>query len=112
MVCNGVYLLLVCTVCYWIETSTANNFSFDLYEDALAHSGLGTLEARRENLCKSFMRKLRPNNNANNNNPVAQIINTFSQVPEHSYHLKTQSTNVLFTRTDRFKNFITIKYFF
>ncbi len=71
-------------------------FPSSTYEDALAHSGLGTLEARREDLCKYFMRKLRLNNNANNN-PVAQIINTFSQLPEHNYHLRTQSTNVPFT---------------
>ncbi len=78
-------------------------FPSSTYEDALAHSGLGTQEARREY-------HLKPNNNANNN-PVAQIINTFSQVPEHNYHLRTQSTNVPFTRMDRFKNFLTIKYF-
>ncbi len=77
------------------------------YEDALAHSGLGTLEARREDPCKSFMRKLRLNNNVNNN-PLAHIINTFSLVPEHNYHLRTQSTNLPFTRTDRFKTLLEI----
>ena len=81
------------------------------YEDALVHSSLRTLVARREDLCKSFIHKLRSNNINVNNNPVAQLINTQSQVHEHNYELRTQPTNPPFTRTDRFKNFITINYF-
>ena len=41
----------------------------------LVHSSLRTLVARRENLCKSFMHKLKSNNINVNNNPVAQLIN-------------------------------------
>ena len=81
------------------------------YEDALVHSSLKTLVARRKDLCKSFMHKLRSNNINVNNNPVAQLINTQSQVPEHNYQLRNQPTNPPFTRTNRFKNFITINYF-
>ena len=81
------------------------------YEDALVHCSLKTLVARREDLCKSFMHKLRSNNINVNNNPVAQLINTQSQVPEHNYQLRNQPINPPFTRTDRFKNFITINYF-
>ena len=81
------------------------------YEDALVHSGLRTLVARREDLCKSFMHKLRSNNINVNSNPVAQLINTQYQVHEHNYQLRTHSTYPPFTRTDRFKNFITIDYF-
>ena len=43
------------------------------YGDALVHSSLKTLVARREDLCKSFMHKLRSNNINVNNNPVAQL---------------------------------------
>ena len=84
------------------------------YEDALARSGLGTLMTRRKNLCKYFIRKLRSNDINIHNNPVAKLISSLSQVTElaeHNYDLRTQSTNVPFTRTDRFKNFITIKYY-
>ena len=81
------------------------------YEDALVHSSLRTLVARREDLCKSFIHKLRSNNINVNNNPVAQLINTQSQVHEHNYELRTQPINPPFPRTDKFKNFITINYF-
>ena len=77
------------------------------YGDALVHSSLRTLVARR----RSFIHKLRSNNINVNNNPVAQLINTQSQVHEHNYELRTQPTKPPFTRTDRFKNFITINYF-
>ena len=83
------------------------------YEDDLVRSGFGNLVTRREHLCKSFMCKLRANDINVYNNPVAKIVNSLSQVfnlAEHNYQLRTQSTNVPFTRTDRFKNFITIKY--
>ena len=75
------------------------------------HSGLRTLVARREDLYKSFMHKLRSNNINVNNNPVAQLINTLCQGPEHNYQLRTHPNDPPFTRTDRFKNFITINYF-
>ena len=62
------------------------------------------------------MRKLRPNDINIHNNPVAQIINSLSRVPElaeHNYKLRTRQTKVAFTRTDRLKTlyFTTIKYF-
>ena len=57
------------------------------------------------------MHKLGSNNLNVNNNPVAQAIKTLTQVPEHNYQLRTWPNNPLSTRTDRFKNFITIKYF-
>ena len=72
-------------------------------EDALVHSGLRTSVARREDLCTSFMHKLRSNNINVNNNPVAQLISTLSQRHEHNYQLRTQPKNPPFTRTDRFK---------
>ena len=50
------------------------------YEVALVDSDSRTLVPRRESLCKSFMYKLRTNNINVNNNPVAQLINTLSQV--------------------------------
>ena len=81
------------------------------YEGALVHSGLRPLVHRSEDLRKSFMHKLRSNNINVNNNPVAQLINTQYQVHEHNYQLRTQSTYPPFTRTDRFKNLITISYF-
>ena len=68
-------------------------------EDALVHSGLRTLVARREDLCKSFMHKLRSNNINVNNNPVAHLINNLSQGHEHNYQLRTQPINPPFTRT-------------
>ena len=58
------------------------------YEDALARSGFRTLVTRREDLCKSFMCKLRANDINVYNNPVAKIVNSSSQVPdlaEHNY---------------------------
>ena len=81
------------------------------YEGALVHSGLRTLVARREDLCKSFMHKLRSNNINVNNNPLAQLINTLAQGHEHNYQLRTQPINPPFARTDRFKNLMTINYF-
>ena len=70
------------------------------YEDAPGHSGLGILIARRKELCKSFMNKFNKINV--NNNPVAQVINALSEVPEHNYRLRTQPTNQPFTSNKSF----------
>ena len=45
-----------------------------------------------------------------NNNPSAQIIGTFPHVAKHNYYLRTDSINVPFKKTDRFKNIITNNY--
>lgn len=80
------------------------------YDEALQASMLKTLECRRDELCRRFINSTRKENCKNN--PLYNIINPPTPINEHEYFLRNSNSNRTFlkTFTERFSNFITIKY--
>ena len=78
------------------------------YEGALICTGLETLSTRRDNSCIKFITKLKSEDVYYN--PLACIARREPKHSEHYYYLRTQSTNKFITNTDRFGNFVTVKY--
>ena len=78
------------------------------YPDALKHTGLETLSKRRQNSCESFMNKLKLDRSLIN--PLSNAIAKETDINTHSYDLRNDSNTMQRTNTERFKNFITVKY--
>ena len=83
------------------------------YNEALQTSKLKTLECRRDELCRRFINSTRKK--ACKNNPVYNIIRPFQSLREHDFFLRrpnssSSSSGTVRTFTERFDNFITIKY--
>ena len=80
------------------------------YEDALDCTGLETLSSRRHNSCVKFISKLR-SEEVLDYNPLAHIVTTQPQHFDHNYYLRTQPITKFITNTERFRNFVTAKYY-
>ena len=80
------------------------------YEDALTCTGLETLSSRRHNSSVKFISKLR-SEEVLDYNPLAHIARTQPQYFDHNYYLRTQPINTFITNTERFRNFVTAKYY-
>ncbi|CAB4019420.1 Hypothetical predicted protein [Paramuricea clavata] len=79
------------------------------YYEALQSSKIKTLECRRDELCRRFINSTRKI--ACNNNPVHNIIRPSRSLGEHDYFLRRPNNSATVrTFTERFDNFITIKY--
>ena len=79
------------------------------YGSALSCSGLETLEARRTILSKRFVDSLKiPQDICQN--PLSQIVCNQSMEWEHDYNLRKEQIYIPLIRTERFKNYLTIKY--
>jgi hypothetical protein len=79
------------------------------YYEALQSSKIKTLECRRDELCRRFINSTRKI--ACNNNPVYNIIRPSRSFGEHDYFLRRpNNSGTVRTFTERFDNFITIKY--
>ena len=75
------------------------------YEDALKVAGIGSLESRRNVACKRFAETVLPGN------PLYPIIHNCPSPQTHSYNLRDDNlAKKIKTRTDRFGNFVTVKY--
>ena len=72
-------------------------------------SGLATLSSRRENSCKKFMVSLRANRSPCN--PLTDTIKELLLDCVHDYNLRVTSSNFVSANTERFRNFITVKYY-
>ena len=75
------------------------------YSDALKATGLETLCTRRQNSCKTFINKLKLDSSSVNplslSQPDANI---------HNYDLRYDANMMQKTNTERFQNFVTVKY--
>ena len=78
------------------------------YEDALIRTGLETLATRGHISCTKFINRLK--NETEEYNPLACIVRKVPQAIDNKYYLKTPSVNKFITNTERFANFVTIKY--
>ena len=80
-----------------------------LYEDDLICTGLETLATRRHNSCTKFISRLR-SEREDDYNPLACIIRRQPPNIDSNYNLRTQTINKFITNTERFGNFVTVKY--
>ena len=78
------------------------------YQDALNYTGLKKLSTRRHNSCEQFIRKLKLDNGPIN--PLKDVVATWIHPTTHNYDLRSESSWSLQTNTERFQNFITVKY--
>ena len=78
------------------------------YSDALKFTGLDTLCTRRQNSCVAFINKLKRGSSIIN--PLSNIILREPDVSTHSYDLRYDPITTQITNTERFRNFITVKY--
>ena len=78
------------------------------YQDALNYTGLKKLSTRRHNSCEQFIRKLKLDNGPIN--PLKDVVATRIHPTTHNYDLRSESSWSLQTNTERFQNFITVKY--
>ena len=74
------------------------------YEDALAQSGLCSLESRRVEACVWFIHNIQPGN------PLYPLMTSMVAPRSFSYSLRSaKHANPVAVNTDRFRNFVTIK---
>ena len=78
------------------------------YEDALICTGLEILATRRHISCTKFINTLK--SEKGEYNPLACIVRKEHPPIDNNYYLRTQSINTFNTNTERFGNFVTIKY--
>ena len=75
------------------------------YTDALALSGIQTLRARREEVCIKFIANIKASN------PLYSLTHKQLTALNHDYSLRSATKERQpIKRTDRFENFITVKY--
>ena len=75
------------------------------YEDALKLAGIDFLQSRGNVACKRFVETILPGN------PLYSIIHNCSAPQIHGYNLRAGNVAMkIKTRTDRFGNFVTVKY--
>ncbi len=79
------------------------------YEDVLICTGLETLATRSHNSCTKFISRLR-SEREDDYNPLACIIGRQPPHIDSNYNLRTQTINKFITNTERFGNFVTVKY--
>ena len=77
-------------------------------EDVLICTGLETLATRRHNSCTKFISRLR--SEKEDYNPLACIIQREPPHIDSNYNFRTQTINKFITNTERFGNFVTVKY--
>ena len=80
------------------------------YENALSTAGLNTLETRRHEACVKFVDKMRCNNQVGTN-PLADVFHRVSRVRDCGYGFRFERRNTTHANTERFTNFITVKYY-
>ena len=92
---------------YWInsKTGTADNLSF-----ALLWKRLNTSETRRHEACVKFVHKMRCDNQVGTN-PLADVFHRVSRVRDCGYGFRFERRNTTHANTERFSNFITVKYY-
>ena len=80
------------------------------YEDALSATRLDTLESCRHHACLKFDDKMRCDNQIGIN-PVANISRKIPRANDHNYDFRFERPCRINTNTERFSNFITVKYY-
>ena len=78
------------------------------YSDALKATGLETLCTRRQNSCKTFINKLKLDSSSVN--PLSGVIARQPDANIHNYDLRYDPNMMQKTNTERFQNFVTVKY--
>ncbi len=78
------------------------------YEAALQESNIKTLSARREDACLRLIASLRDHNSPYN--PLTAIVETSLSERTHNYDLRNNNPECPPIMSERFKNFVTIKY--
>ncbi|CAB4016967.1 RNA-directed DNA polymerase from transposon BS [Paramuricea clavata] len=79
------------------------------YADALDTTGFDTLIDRRGDACKSFVQKLK-DHKSTFRNPLVNILKETPYEPVHNYCLRNSNPPAPLIFTERFRNFVTIKY--
>ncbi len=81
------------------------------YEEALVTSNLQPLSIRRDVSCKKFVESLR--RDASPYNPLTKIMEISPRIRTHDYDLRNDHSyqTLLPAMSDRFKNFVTRKYY-
>ena len=75
------------------------------YDQALSKSGLVTLEQRREAACMRFINNIKPGN------PLFPLTHNRVVNSTSNYSLRSGKQQYpMATKTDRFRNFVTVKY--
>ena len=78
------------------------------YSDAMKAAGLETLCSRRQNSCKTFINKLKLDRSSVN--PLSDVIARQPDANIHNYDLRYDPNMMQKTNTERFQNFVTVKY--
>ena len=78
------------------------------YQDALNYTSLKKLSTHRHNSCELFIRKLKLDNGPMN--PLKDVVANRIHPSAQNYDLRSESSWSLQTNTERFQNFITVKY--
>ena len=78
------------------------------YSDAMKAAGLETLCSRRQNSCKTFINKLKLDRSSVN--PLSDVIARQPDANIHNYDLRYDPNMMRKTNTERFQNFVTVKY--
>jgi hypothetical protein len=79
------------------------------YADALNTTRYDTLIDRRGDACKSFVQKLK-GHKSTFRNPLVNILKETLYEPVHNYWLRNSNPPAPLIFTERFRNFVTIKY--
>ena len=66
------------------------------------------LSTRRHNSCEQFIQKLKLENGLVN--PIKDIIATRAKSATHNYNFRKESNGTFRANTERFQNFVTVKY--
>ena len=75
------------------------------YRDALLLAGIQSLNVRRDIACKKFIASIKLDN------PLYPFIHKHSRILNHTYSLRSERIDrTTVTRTDRFQNFVTVKF--
>ena len=80
------------------------------YANALTCSCFETLEVRRISLSKTFVDNLKLSEDSGYN-PLFRIVFNRPIDLDHDYNLRREQVHVPFIKTERFKNYVTAKYF-
>ena len=80
------------------------------YANALTCSCFETIEVRRISLSKTFVNNLKLSEDSGYN-PLFRIVFNRPKDLDHDYNLRREQVHVPFIKTERFKNYVTAKYF-
>ena len=96
---------------HYLTFSNQSNDPALAYEEALETSKLQPLSIRRDVSCKKFVESLR--RDASPYNPLTKIMEISPRIRTHDYDLRNDHSDqtLLPVMSDRFKNFVTRKYY-